>query len=47
MRPTESGVGEKRFYRRLLETADERFDAHVARIKKQKEREQKEGQRRP
>jgi hypothetical protein len=37
-----SGGSEKRFYRQLIETADERFDAHVARIKRQKEKEQKE-----
>ncbi|MGD1098063.1 MAG: type II toxin-antitoxin system RelE/ParE family toxin [Bryobacteraceae bacterium] len=36
-----SGGSEKRFYRRLIETADERFDAHAARIKQNKEREQK------
>jgi hypothetical protein len=28
-----SGGSEKRFYRQLIETADKRFDAHVARIK--------------
>lgn len=33
-----SGGSEKRFYRQLIEKADERFYAHVARIKKQKER---------
>ena len=37
-----SGGSEKRFYRQLIETADERFDVHVARIKGQKEKEQKE-----
>ena len=37
-----SGGSEKRFYRQLIETADERFDAHVARIKRPKEKEQKE-----
>ena len=26
-----SGVGEKRFYRRLIALADARFDAHLAR----------------
>jgi len=36
-----SGVGEKRFYRQLIEKADERFDAHLARIKRQREREWK------
>jgi hypothetical protein len=33
-----SGGSEKRFYRQLIETADERFDVHVARIKGQKEK---------
>jgi hypothetical protein len=28
-----SGTSQKRFYRRLIETADKRFDAHLARIK--------------
>jgi hypothetical protein len=37
-----SGGSEKRFYRQSIETADERFDAHVARIKRQKKKEQKE-----
>src|SRR6266852_3407006 len=37
-----SGVSEKRFYRQLIDKADARFDAHVARIKKQKEKEGKE-----
>ena len=36
-----SGVSEKRFYRQLIEKADERFDAHVAKIKRQKERKQR------
>ncbi len=27
-----SGGGEKRFYRRLIQTADARFDAHLARL---------------
>jgi len=36
-----SGVSEKRFYRELIAKADDRFDAHVARIKKQKEKEPK------
>ena len=31
-----SGGGEKRFYRQLIDKADERFDAHLAVIKKQK-----------
>jgi hypothetical protein len=33
-----SGVSEKRFYQQLIVKADARFDAHVARIKKEKER---------
>jgi len=28
-----SGVGEKRFYKSLIRKADERFDAHLARLK--------------
>jgi hypothetical protein len=28
-----SGTSEKRFYRQLIETADERFDAHLERLK--------------
>src|SRR6516164_10911778 len=36
-----SGGGEKRFYRQLIDKADDRFDAHVAVIKKQKEKERK------
>jgi hypothetical protein len=37
-----SGGSERRFYRQLIETADNRFDDHVARIKRQREKEQKE-----
>jgi hypothetical protein len=33
-----SGGGEKRFYRQLIGKADVRFDAHVARVRKPKER---------
>lgn len=33
-----SGGSEKRFYRQLIERADARFDAHLARIRKHKER---------
>jgi hypothetical protein len=33
-----SGGSEKRFYRQLIEKADARFDAHLARIKKERER---------
>ena len=36
-----SGIGEKRFYRQLIDTADARFDAHLAKIKSQKEKERK------
>ncbi len=36
-----SGVSEKRFYQQLIDKADARFDAHVARLKKEKERERK------
>ena len=32
-----SGGSEKRFYRQLIAKADVRFDAHMARIKRQKE----------
>lgn len=31
-----SGVSEKRFYRELLRKADGRFDAHLARLKKER-----------
>jgi hypothetical protein len=37
-----SGVSEKRFYRQMIDKADARFDAHVARLKRQKEKEGKE-----
>jgi len=30
-----SGVGERRFYRELIRKADERFDAHLARLLKE------------
>ena len=30
-----SGVREKRFYRRLIRKADDRFEAHLARLKKE------------
>jgi hypothetical protein len=36
-----SGVSERRFYRRLIEQADARFDGHLARVKVRKERERK------
>jgi hypothetical protein len=32
-----SGGGEKRFYRELIRKADERFDAHLACLRKEKE----------
>ncbi len=31
-----SGVSERRFYRELIRKADERFDAHLARLKKER-----------
>src|ERR1700681_3846890 len=31
-----SGVSEKRFYRELIRKADERFDTHLARLKKER-----------
>ena len=34
-----SGVSEKRLYRKLIEKADARFDAHIAAIKKEQQRE--------
>ncbi len=37
-----SGGSEKRFYRRLIERADKRFDTHVARIQGRKQRQQRE-----
>ena len=36
-----SGVGEKRFYRQLIDKAEARFDAHLAKIKRQKQKERK------
>ena len=36
-----SGVGEKRFYRQLIDKADARFDAHLAKIERQKQKERK------
>jgi hypothetical protein len=36
-----SGGSEKRFYLHLIDKADERFDAHVAKIRRQKEKERK------
>ncbi len=31
-----SGGSEKRFYRRLIRRTDDRFDAHLSRLKKEK-----------
>jgi hypothetical protein len=31
-----SGVGQKRFYRELIRKADERSDAHLARLRRRK-----------
>ena len=36
-----SGGGEKRFYRQLIDRADKRFDSHLAKIKRRKEKERK------
>ena len=36
-----SGSNEKRFYRQLMEKADARFDAHLSKIKKHKERKER------
>ena len=36
-----SGISERRFYRRLIDKADARLDAHLAKIKRQKEKERK------
>ncbi|HRQ15104.1 MAG TPA: type II toxin-antitoxin system RelE/ParE family toxin [Promineifilum sp.] len=33
-----SGVSEKRFYKRLVTVADERYDVHLARVKSQRRR---------
>jgi hypothetical protein len=35
-RQFKSGGSEKRFYRELIRKADERFDAHLARLKKER-----------
>lgn len=37
-----SGGSEKRFYRQLIEKADLRLDAHLARVKKEKREKQKQ-----
>ena len=36
-----SGVSEKRFYRRLIDKADARFDAHLAAMRMQEGKERK------
>src|SRR5229473_5684921 len=36
-----SGVSERRFYSQLIDKADARFDAHLAKIKRRKEKERK------
>ena len=36
-----SGGSEKRFYRQLIDKPDARFDAHLAKIKRQKQKERK------
>jgi hypothetical protein len=36
-----SGISGKRFYRQLIEKADRRFEAHMARIKNRNEKERK------
>jgi hypothetical protein len=33
---SKSGVSEKRFYRQIIAKADERFDAHLNRLKKER-----------
>ncbi|WP_016921296.1 type II toxin-antitoxin system RelE/ParE family toxin [Methylocystis parvus] len=33
-----SGTNEKRFYKRLIAKADERFDGHLATLKKERKR---------
>ena len=36
-----SGVSKKRFYRQLIDKADARFDAHLAKLKKQKQQKER------
>ena len=38
-----SGGSEKRFYRQLIEKADARFDAHLARVKLEKDKQKQKG----
>jgi hypothetical protein len=40
-----SGGSEKRFYRQLIEKADACFGEHLARIRKEKERQKKKGEK--
>ncbi len=40
-----SGGSEKRFYRQLIEKADARFDAHLARIKRARDKQRREGEK--
>jgi hypothetical protein len=40
-----SGGSEKRFYRQLIEKADARFEAHLARIRKEKEKQNRKGRK--
>lgn len=37
-----SGVSEKRFYRQLIDKADARYNGHLAKVRRQKERDRKE-----
>lgn len=37
-----SGVSEKKFYKALIAKADERFDAHLSRLKEKEQKEQKQ-----
>ncbi len=39
------GGSEKRFYRQLIEKADARFDAHLARIKRARDKQRREGEK--
>ena len=40
-----SGVSEKKFYKALIVKADDRFDAHLARVKEKEQKEQKQHKR--
>jgi hypothetical protein len=39
-----SGMSEKQFYKQLIKKADERFDDHLAQLKKLYEKEEEENQ---